>query len=76
MNTYPNSWKMVALLCATATAGYICRVNISIAGPMLMQQFGLSQAQMGFIFSAFLGGYALFQAVSYTHLTLPTIYSV
>ena len=52
---------MVALLCATATASYICRVNVSTAGPLLMEEFGLSQVAMGRVFSAFLLGYALFQ---------------
>ena len=52
---------MVILLCATATASYICRVNVSTAGPLLMEEFGLSQVAMGRVFSAFLLGYALFQ---------------
>lgn len=57
-------WPIVAMLCATATAGYICRVNVSTAAPMLMEEFGLSQIEMGRIFSAFLLGYALFQIPS------------
>jgi ACS family glucarate transporter-like MFS transporter len=61
MNTNSNPWKMVILLCATATASYICRVNVSTAGPLLMEEFGLSQVAMGRVFSAFLLGYALFQ---------------
>jgi MFS transporter, ACS family, glucarate transporter len=52
---------MVALLCATATAGYICRVNISTAGALMMRDFGLDQPAMGRVFSAFLLGYALCQ---------------
>ena len=54
-------WGLVALLSATATAGYLCRVNVSVAGALLMGEFGLSQIQMGRVFSAFLLGYALFQ---------------
>ena len=54
----------MAMLCATATAGYICRVNVSTAAPLLMEEFGLSQIEMGRIFSAFLLGYALFQIPS------------
>jgi ACS family glucarate transporter-like MFS transporter len=53
-------WAWVALLCATATASYLCRVNVSVAGAQLMEELGLSQAQMGRVFSAFLLGYALF----------------
>ena len=57
-------WPIVAMLCATATAGYMCRVNVSTAAPLLMEEFGLSQIEMGRIFSAFLLGYALFQIPS------------
>ncbi len=54
-------WSFVGLLLLTATAGYICRVNFSTAGVLAMREFGLSQVQMGWIFSAFLLGYALCQ---------------
>jgi ACS family glucarate transporter-like MFS transporter len=64
MNRKGNPWWIVSMLCATATAGYIARVNVSTAGPLLMQEFGLSQVAMGRIFSAFLLGYALFQIPS------------
>jgi len=54
-------WRLVLLLCATATASYLCRVNLSVAGALLMPDLGLSQIEMGRVFSAFLLGYALFQ---------------
>jgi MFS transporter, ACS family, glucarate transporter len=54
-------WRLVLLLSATATASYLCRVNVSVTGALLMQDFALSQIQMGRVFSAFLLGYALFQ---------------
>jgi len=54
-------WRMISLLCATATASYLCRVNVSVAGALLMADFRLSQVQIGRVFSAFLLGYALFQ---------------
>ena len=66
MNKETTPVRMVALLCATATAGYICRVNISTAAPLLMKEFSLSQVAMGRVFSAFLLGYALFQVPSGT----------
>jgi MFS transporter, ACS family, glucarate transporter len=56
-----SPWPWVGLLCATATASYLCRVNVSVVGDVLMKEFGLSQARLGGIFSAFLLGYALFQ---------------
>lgn len=61
MNSNRTPWPIVALLCATATASYICRVNVSTAGLLLMNEFGITQVGMGRVFSAFLLGYALFQ---------------
>lgn len=56
-----ESRKIISLLFLTTTASYMSRVNVSTAGPLIMQEFGLTQIQMGYIFSAFLFGYALFQ---------------
>ena len=41
---------------------YLDRVNISIAGPTIAKEFRLDNVQLGWIFSAFVLGYALFQA--------------
>jgi ACS family glucarate transporter-like MFS transporter len=49
---------------AAASAGYICRVAITVAAPGIMHDFGLTQAQMGTVFSAFLIGYTAFQIPS------------
>lgn len=38
------------------------RVNISIAGQFIAREFHLSDVQLGWVFSAFVVGYALFQA--------------
>lgn len=54
-------WRLVALLSATATASYLCRVNVSVVGVLMMRELGLSQQEMGRVFSAFLLGYALCQ---------------
>jgi len=56
-----SPWPVVGLLLVTATASYLCRVNISTAGALLMEEFALSQVAMGRVFSAFLLGYALCQ---------------
>jgi ACS family glucarate transporter-like MFS transporter len=56
-----GAWWLVGLLFATAAASYLCRVNVSVAGALMMKEFGLSQVVMGRVFSAFLLGYALFQ---------------
>lgn len=60
-NPRSSPWPFVGLLWVTATAGYLCRVNISTAGALLMEEFHLSQVTMGPVFSAFLLGYALCQ---------------
>ncbi len=54
-------WRLVALLSATATVSYLCRVNVSVAGVLMMRELGLSQPAMGRVFSAFLLGYAVCQ---------------
>ena len=56
-----HGWPLVALLSATATASYLCRVNVSVAGVLIMREYGLTEEAMGRIFSAFLLGYALCQ---------------
>lgn len=64
MSVSTRRWRLVLMLCLTATAGYMCRVNVSTAGALLMDEFGLSQVDMGRVFSAFLLGYAIFQLPS------------
>jgi len=56
--------RLVLLLAAAASAGYVCRVAITVVAPGIMRDFGLTQAQMGTVFSAFLIGYTLFQIPS------------
>jgi len=41
---------------------YLDRVNISIAGPSIAEEFHLSNVELGGVFSAFVLGYAFFQA--------------
>jgi ACS family glucarate transporter-like MFS transporter len=40
---------------------YLDRTNISIAGPQISREFGLGNVRLGWVFSAFLIGYALAQ---------------
>jgi MFS transporter, ACS family, glucarate transporter len=41
---------------------YLDRVNIAIAGRFLQEEFRIDDVQLGWVFSAFLVGYTLFQA--------------
>ncbi len=59
--TVSSPWGLVVLLFLTAAASYLCRVNISVVGALMMHDLGFSQIDMGRLFSAFVLGYALFQ---------------
>lgn len=54
-------WLLVGWMFAISATAYLDRVNISIAGPILQREFGLSNTQLGYVFSSFVIGYALFQ---------------
>ncbi|MBH0184957.1 MAG: MFS transporter [Nitrospira sp.] len=54
-------WLILGLLFAISVVTYIDRVNISVTARQMMPALGLTDQQMGFIFSAFVIGYALFQ---------------
>ena len=54
-------WKILALLTLISVITYVDRVNISVAARQMMPALGLTQIQMGYVFSAFVLGYALFQ---------------
>ena len=54
-------WFLVFLLFVLGAVSFLDRVNISIAGSALAEEYHLTQVQLGSIFSAFLIGYAIFQ---------------
>ncbi len=54
-------WVILALLFAISVVTYIDRVNISVAARQMAPALGLTNVQMGQVFSAFVLGYALFQ---------------
>jgi len=55
-------WVLVAWMFAISAVAYLDRVNISIAGSSIERDFHLTHVQLGWVFSAFVLGYALFQA--------------
>jgi ACS family glucarate transporter-like MFS transporter len=59
-----TSKRLVLLLMAVTSAGYVCRVAMTVVGPGIMREFSLSPTQMGTVFSAFLVGYTVFQVPS------------
>lgn len=54
-------WLLVAWIFVLSAVAFLDRVNISIAGSFLASAYHLSNVQLGWIFSAFLVGYALSQ---------------
>ena len=66
MNTQTNRpsqirWLILALLFFISVVTYIDRVNISVTARQMMPAYGITDQQMGWVFSAFVVGYALFQ---------------
>ena len=64
MTSQPTSqvrWFLVFLLFALSAVAFLDRVNLSIAGAKISEEFAISNVRLGLVFSAFLLGYALFQ---------------
>jgi MFS transporter, ACS family, glucarate transporter len=55
-------WLLIGWMFALSAIAYLDRVNISIAGKAIAKEFNLTDIQLGYVFSAFVLGYALFQA--------------
>src|SRR6266852_5601273 len=54
---------MLFVVCLMYFVAYVDRVNISVAGPLLRRELGLTPTQLGLIFSAFAYPYAAMQIV-------------
>ncbi len=54
-------WLMIGLIFIVDVLMFIDRVNISIAAKYIIPEYGLTEVQMGSVFSAFVLGYALLQ---------------
>lgn len=63
MNTKATQfrWYLAALMFAISFMSYMDRVNLSVATPAIMQEFGFSKIDMGLLQTAFFAGYALMQ---------------
>lgn len=60
-NLPPVRYLLVGWLLVLSAIAFVDRTNISIAGMQIGREFRLDNSQLGWIFSAFLLGYALFQ---------------
>lgn len=54
-------WYLVIWFFVLSAVAYLDRVNISIAGSSIASEYHLSNARLGYVFSSFLIGYAIFQ---------------
>lgn len=57
----PIRIRIVALIALGTIINYLDRINISVAGPKIMEETGWDKAEWGWVLSIFLVGYALFQ---------------
>jgi ACS family glucarate transporter-like MFS transporter len=57
----PIRYLLVTWLFVLSTIAFLDRTNISIAGPEIAREFRIDNSHLGWIFSAFLVGYAAFQ---------------
>ena len=55
-------WALIFFTFLIGSLAYLDRVNISIAAGAIQKEYALSNMQLGWVFSAFVLGYALFQA--------------
>ncbi len=56
-------WLLIFWMFILSAVAFLDRVNISIAGSSIASAYHLSNVQLGWVFSALLWGYALFQTV-------------
>lgn len=54
-------WALVFWLFVLSATAYLDRVNVSIAAQAIQREYRFSDVQLGWVFSAFVAGYALFQ---------------
>ena len=55
-------WLLIGWMLVISAVAFLDRTNISVAGRSMENEYGLTDVQLGWVFSAFLLGYALFQA--------------
>jgi ACS family glucarate transporter-like MFS transporter len=56
-------WHIIGLLAVISALTYLDRLNLSIAGKYIQDEYGMTPQTMGFILSAFVWGYVLSQIV-------------
>lgn len=59
----PNNWVIVILLLLSVCINYIDRGSLSVAAPVLKEEFSLGPRQLGYLLSAFFWSYTVCQLV-------------
>src|SRR3984885_2429553 len=59
--TGTKRWFVLLLISLMYLVTYLDRANISTVAPVIAKEFDIGKIEMGFIFSAFVWSYALFQ---------------
>lgn len=54
-------WRLLTLAVLASFVAYVLRINLSIASPAIVKDFGLNEVQFGGVLAAFAWGYAAFQ---------------
>ncbi len=54
-------WVLLGIVYVTCLVAYLDRVNLSICGPLIMQDFGFDRVQLGLTMSAFFLAYTFMQ---------------
>src|SRR6266496_500855 len=64
MNLFRNQvrWLLIAWMFVISAVAYLDRVNLSIAGTAIEREFQIDHVRLGSVLSAFILGYAFFQA--------------
>jgi len=60
---HKRRWQIILLIFMASFINYMDRTAFSVAAPFITQEYGLTPAQLGILFSGFFMGYAVFNFV-------------
>ncbi len=49
-------WIVLSIILLASFVAYVLRTNVSIVGEMMMHDLGMTETQLGMVFSAFAAG--------------------
>jgi ACS family glucarate transporter-like MFS transporter len=59
--SFPVRWSILCLIVVASFIAYVLRTNMSVVGETMITDLGMTEVQLGMVFSAFAAGYAIFQ---------------